>query len=427
MEGRIAPLLLRPTRLSLPMGILVSASIVAAETLLGYSLARHVPASAVGPVYLLGVLVVSFLCGPVLGVLAAIASGVILDYFLLPPIGAFTIWGWIPLVIFLAVALLVGWGAALMRSLVVEAEARRSDADLDARMARLLLRTEHLRSALPVAGQQLGRALGLPSLSIETATVAGDGQHVALPLTVSGNRLGTLTVPKELPEGMTRRLNERVVPSLEALLHAAHEREAISRALETSRDELRRFAEEQAALRRVATLVAHGVRPSEIFDAVAAEVGHILEADFTLLERYDTGPTIVLISVWAKDSSAQMPTVGLSWPLQKHSIAGLVTRAGHPEWIHINESIAGQLADWSRAIGVVSAIGIPITVEGQAWGVMIALFRALEAAEQPVEERMLDFTELVAPARWPRRAWSPPPTRPAVRSSATCTTEPDSV
>ncbi|MEV0231771.1 DUF4118 domain-containing protein [Nonomuraea sp. NPDC050786] len=380
------------------MAIPVSASIVAAETFMGYFLSRHIPASTIGPVYVLGVLVVSFLCGPVLGVLAAVASGVILDYFLLTPAGVFTAWGWIPLVIFLAVALLVGWGAALMRSLAVEAEARRSDADLDAQIARLLLRTEHLRSALPVAAQQLGRALGLPFLSIETATVTGDGQHVALPLTVSGNRLGTLTVPKDLPEGMTRRLNERVVPSLEALLHAAREREAVSQALESSRDELRRFAEEQAALRRVATLVAHGVRPSEIFDAVACEVGHIVKADFALLERYDPGPTIVLVSVWAKDGSAQMPTVGSSWPLEKHSIAGLVTRAGHPERIHINENIAGQLADWSRAIGVVSAVGIPITVDGQPWGVMIALFHAVEAAEQSVEERMLDFTELVATA-----------------------------
>ncbi|MFB9627691.1 sensor histidine kinase [Nonomuraea helvata] len=380
------------------MGILVSASIIAAETFLGYFLSRHIPASTMGPVYVLGVLAVSFLCGPVLGVLTAVASGVILDYFLLPPADAFSVWGWIPLVIFLTVALLVGWGAALMRSLAVETEERRSDADLDAQIARLLLRTEHLRSALPVAAQQLGRALGLPFLSIETATVAGDGQHVALPLTVSGNRLGTLTVPKDLPERMTRRLDERVVPSLEALLHAAHEREAISQALEASRDELRRFAEEQAALRRVATLVAHGVRPSEIFDAVTGEVGHIVNADFALLERYDPGPTVVLVSVWAKDGCAQMPTAGSNWPLEKHSIASLVTCAGHPERIDIDENIAGQLADWSRAIGVVSAVGIPITVEGQPWGVMIALFRALEAAEQSVEERMLDFTELVATA-----------------------------
>ncbi|MEV4112953.1 DUF4118 domain-containing protein [Nonomuraea sp. NPDC049695] len=398
MVERIATLLLRPIRLSLAMAILVSASIVAAETFLGYFLSRHIPASTMGPVYVLGVLVVSFLFGPVLGVLAAIASGVILDYVLLTPTAAFTVWSWIPLVIFLTVALLAGWGAVLLRSLAVEAEARRSDADLDAQIARLLLRTEHLRSALPVAAQQLGRALGLPFLAIETATVAGDGQHVALPLTVSGNRLGTLTVPKDLPQGLTRRLNERVVPSLEALLHAAHEREAISQALETSRDELCRFAEEQAALRRVATLVAHGVRPSEIFDAVAGEVGRIVKADFALLERYDTGPTVVLVSVWAKDGSAQMPTVGSNWPLENHSIASLVTRAGRPERIQITEDIAGQLADWSRAIGVVSAVGIPITVEGQPWGVMIALFHALEAAEQSVEERMLDFTELVTTA-----------------------------
>ncbi|MDX6593955.1 MAG: hypothetical protein QOJ13_3151, partial [Gaiellales bacterium] len=56
-----------------------------------------------------------------------------------------------------------------------------------------------------------------------------------------------------------------------------------------------RFAEEQAALRRVATLVARAASPDEVFAAVAAEVGGVLSADLTTLSRYypDGAGTVV--------------------------------------------------------------------------------------------------------------------------------------
>ena len=47
------------------------------------------------------------------------------------------------------------------------------------------------------------------------------------------------------------------------------------------------LAGEQAALRRVATLVARGAPPAEVFAAVAEEVGRVLQADRTFLARYN--------------------------------------------------------------------------------------------------------------------------------------------
>ncbi|WP_218038223.1 DUF4118 domain-containing protein [Acrocarpospora pleiomorpha] len=372
-------------------GIGISALIVAAETLLAFLLQGLVPASSMNVIYVLGVLVVSYACGLVLGTVTAVASGLIYDYFLLPPFGVFTLadrWAWATLLIFVITAVLAGGVAALLRSLVIEADERRRDAVVDARMARLLLRTEHLREALPLASRQLARTLGLPFATIETDAVEGDERRDALPLMEGANRLGTLTVPTGLPEIMTRRVHERVVPSLEALLHAAHERVAINQALEVSREELRRFAAEQAALRRVATLVASGVPPVEIFNAVAAEVGKLLGADRTVLERY-TPEAVVLVCSWAKDASRRLPAMASRRPLDDSGIWGMVMASGQPMRMPAGEE---------RKPGEPFTVGVPIIVEARLWGVMIAYFGAEKSVEESVEERMVDFTELLVTA-----------------------------
>ena len=50
---------------------------------------------------------------------------------------------------------------------------------------------------------------------------------------------------------------------------------------------LRQLADEQAALRRVATLVAGGAQPVEVFSAVADELGHLIGAEATFVSRID--------------------------------------------------------------------------------------------------------------------------------------------
>ena len=50
---------------------------------------------------------------------------------------------------------------------------------------------------------------------------------------------------------------------------------------------LRELADEQAALRRVATLVAGGARPAEVFTAVADELGRLIGAQASFVSRLD--------------------------------------------------------------------------------------------------------------------------------------------
>ncbi|WP_432924060.1 GAF domain-containing sensor histidine kinase [Microbispora sp. CA-135349] len=401
MCARLLSSLLRVTRPPLLVGVIAGVVCVTAETFLTFLLARVAPSNALAVVYLVGVLVVSYLWGLPLGILTALASGFAYDFFLVTPVNRVTLlssWSWVPLLVFLVVALLVSAAAALMRALLIEAEERRREADLDAGTARLLLRAEHLRAALPVVARRLAEGLGLPYLTIELGPVGKDPRHTALPLTDESVRLGTLVAPADLPAATLRRLRERVVPSLEAVLVAARDREAIGNALAASRDELARVAEEQAALRRVATLVARGVRPTEIFEAVAREMGPIVNADHTAIERYEPDRTVVLLSSWSASAGGFPLPVGSRRPLNENGLSALVLRTGRPGRMAAEEGAAGELDAWARNEEIVSAVASPIVVEARLWGVMVAFFSRLEPQPDGVEERMRDFTGLVATA-----------------------------
>jgi GAF domain-containing protein len=171
---------------------------------------------------------------------------------------------------------------------------RRHEAGLAAELARLMLSACDLHSAADHAGQQLARALKLPFASLELREVPGDEGRWAIPLRNGTTVHGTLLVPADLPKPTRQRLQERVVPSLAALLAAAHDRDAIHCALTASRDRLAALAEQQKALRRVATLVARGVEPSELFAAVTEEMARCLNAGNAGVARCEGDEVVVL-------------------------------------------------------------------------------------------------------------------------------------
>jgi signal transduction histidine kinase len=169
--------------------------------------------------------------------------------------------------------------------------------------------------------------------------------------------------------------------------------------LEASRDELRRIAEEQAALRRVATVVARAISPSVVFIAVAAEVGRILEADCTAIMRYEPDGGVTVVGSWSKPSAPQllMP-IGSSAPLQDETASALVLRTGRPARVTNYKRDASGIFAWARERGINSSIGSPIVVEGRLWGVVVAFWAARQPLPEDTEEPMLEFTELVATA-----------------------------
>jgi two-component system sensor histidine kinase KdpD len=222
--------LLSPDPPSRRAGVVVAAVLVALCTLLVYPLKHIAPAVSLSVVYLPAVLVVSIIWGGWLGVATAVVSAAALNYFHIEPVGHFAIRqssNWVALVAFLVVAMISSSVAEVTRARAREAEARRREADLAAEMARLLLRGDDLAAALPTAAARLAQALDLSSAAIEMEARDGDERSVAFPLREGTNRLGTLLVGADTSEASLRRLQERVVPALEALLSAALEREAL--------------------------------------------------------------------------------------------------------------------------------------------------------------------------------------------------------
>jgi signal transduction histidine kinase len=399
---RVRPLsqLLPPTPPPLALGIVAALGLIAAETLVVYPLRRVAPGVYLTLVFLPGVLVVSTVWGLALGAATALVSAAAFDVFHVPSGGGFapTTRDLAALTVFLAVALMLGSVADLARSRAVEADERRGDADLAADIGRRLLRTGDLRSALPGASRRLAEALGLADASIELEEVAGDDRRAAFPLRDRGIRLGTLVVPRDLPRRTRQRLRERVVPSVEELLRAAREREAVGAALAESRDELRALADEQAALRRVATLVARAVPPPDVFGAIAAEVGELLGADATRLLRYEADGASAIDVGGRSDLGADLPGgPGGRLTLEGENIPASVLRTGGPARMDTFEDVPGSIAAALRELGVGCSVGAPVVVEGRVWGVLIAVWRDHEPPDD-AEARLAQFTELIATA-----------------------------
>ncbi|HJY54976.1 MAG TPA: GAF domain-containing sensor histidine kinase [Streptosporangiaceae bacterium] len=160
---------------------------------------------------------------------------------------------------------------------------------------------------------------------------------------------------------------------------------------------LRQLAEEQAALRRVATLVARGTPPEQVFAAVAEEIGHLLLVDVVNMCRYDPGRTITFLASWDSTGQRQRFPVGSSLSLGGHNLGTLVYETGCSGRIesYANDSSIGAM---TVEAGVRSAVGTPITVEGRLWGVISAGSSLVQPLPSDAEARLASFTELVATA-----------------------------
>jgi signal transduction histidine kinase len=163
-----------------------------------------------------------------------------------------------------------------------------------------------------------------------------------------------------------------------------------------SREALGRLAEEQAALRRVATLVAQDVRPAEIFSAVVEEVGRFLGTDTAAVVRFEHDPPAIVVAGVGKDIKG-IP-VGARSELDDTLASTEVYRTGRPARIDARNwpSVEGPIHMAGHRLGLVSTVASPIIVEGRLWGAMS--ISATEPLPLDAEERLANFTELVATA-----------------------------
>jgi signal transduction histidine kinase len=156
-----------------------------------------------------------------------------------------------------------------------------------------------------------------------------------------------------------------------------------------------RLAEEQAALRRIATLVARGVPPAELFSAVADEMARLLPADSTFVAHLEPDASFVVLAVGGRNLGGL--ATGERRQTEPPGPIAAVVQTGRPARTDDFEQASGELRERIRRTGVRSSVVTPIVVEGHLWGVIAAASRR---GPFPVdtERRMLNFTELVATA-----------------------------
>jgi signal transduction histidine kinase len=186
--------------------------------------------------------------------------------------------------------------------------------------------------------------------------------------------------------------------ALTSLLLAAvtAERTGAARALAASESAQRALADEHAALRRVATLVASEAPPSRVFQQVTEEVGRLLELPRATVVQYAGGSTAAVVGTWSEDGEARFP-VGTSVDLDGDTVVAKVLRTGSAQRADYNDA-RGSLAETMRDAGYRAAVAAPVTVAGRLWGALVAATASDEPLADGLENHLCDFADLVGQA-----------------------------
>src|SRR4051812_5845123 len=147
----------------------------------------------------------------------------------------------------------------------------------------------------------------------------------------------------------------------------------------------------------MATLVAGGPRPEEVFSAVAAEVGQLLMVDVAVLVRYDPAHAVTIVATWTRTGAVAPSPVGTRLLLGGRNVTTLISQTGRPARIDYDQ-VSGPIGAVAQDWQIRSSLGVPIIVEGRIWGAMIVAFTSAAAIVADAESRLAGFTELVATA-----------------------------
>jgi PAS domain S-box-containing protein len=226
----------------------------------------------------------------------------------------------------------------------------------------------------------------IPGPLAQAVRRAGIGPVAGAPITVGGHVWGVMatgsTEGHELPSGIEHRLAEFTELVASAIANAQ------------AREDLHQLAEEQAALRRVATLVAQGAQPEDIFALVAQEIARVTELEVVMVGRYDPDRTVTLTG--AAGEHPFQP--GTSWPLDGKSVSSQILDTGQPVSSDPYQRMTGTIAEAARSAGLRAGVGAPVIVDGQVWGNVTVGGTDRVPLPPDIERRLTGFTELIATA-----------------------------
>ncbi len=431
------------------LAFVVGAAAFVLAALLSATARPHVPAALLGLLFILVIVAVAHFGGIAYALPVGVVSILAFDWYFLPPLRVLDAATVFVLGLFLAMSVVVGVLASrTARRATASEQARGVLADEQAALRRVATLVAHQPSPAEVFAavtEEVGRLLRLDIAQLlvyegdGTATVVGAwglrgapvpvGTRVALegddvatrafrtrrtariddytgaqgatagqvralglraavgtPILVEGRVWGVMTAGSLRAEPLPAGTELRIGAFTELVATAIANAEA--------RTEIGRLAEEQGALRRVATLVARGTQPGEVFAAVAEEIKRVLDMDVTCVVRYEADATATVVATWGDDS---LWPVGSNWPLAGESVLGQVFRTRRPARMDSYEQAAGEIAALARRLGRRSGVGAPIVIADRLWGAAVVNTAAgpLPAA---VEESIANFTDLIATA-----------------------------
>jgi signal transduction histidine kinase len=248
-----------------------------------------------------------------------------------------------------------------------------------------LASTQVYRTGRPARVDARNRASATGPLH-ESGRRAGLTSTVASPISVEGRLWGTISISANgpLPLGTEERL-ERWSELLATAIATAESRAALAR-----------LVDEQAALRRVAVLVARQPSPDEVFTAVTEAVGRLLGADLAAMHVFPGDGTATTIAGWSAAGST-LP-IGTRLPLDADSVAARIFRTGAAARMDSYVEVESDTAEVACGVRLRSTVGAAIVVDGRLWGALMAATRGVEPLPEDAETRIAAFTELVATA-----------------------------
>ena len=438
---------LSPSMVRWSSGLLASVAMVAAVTGVIVVLERYIPVLNLLVLYLLAVLSVAIFWGSRLAAVTAVLSvgGFAL---LLPPRGLLQIAdprNLAALAVFLVTAVVVGELAARFRRAAVESARLSDEQSALRRVATLIAQSAPPPAVFEAVTREVGTLCGadlarmeryetdgtvtgvaawsrvparlavgrrfpldgssiardvrrtsgpvrLESFAGETGAIAREAHEVGIrssigcPIRVAGQLWGVIAASTNRDEPFPPDTESQIARFTELVATAVESAEA--------REELRRIAEEQAALRRVATLVARGVEPTAVFEAVTEEIRTLFHADATALIRFESNGEATFLGVrgW---SLQRLP--GARFQPPPGSALASVRETGLVAHYGIDDATSITLPEEMRQEGMRYAVDAPIVVEGGVWGAINVSARR-GPLPLDIEQRIVDFTELIATA-----------------------------
>ena len=246
-------------------------------------------------------------------------------------------------------------------------------------------------TAVEMVGRELAELIIPPELrdahrrGVERYVATGEGRMVGHPVDLPAMRADGSEFPVEIA---ITRPDVPGPPLFTGFLRDVTERRRDEQALRT-------LADEQAALRRVATVVASEVDQARVFEVVTEELGRLLGAQTSNMIRFEPDGTGVVAGGWSTGGVQNVP-VGTRVALDGPTAAARIRDTGLPQRVDDYSDTPGTTADLLRDLGFRASVGTPIALGGRLWGAVLVSTVDDRPFPEGAEQRIADFAELVS-------------------------------